>query len=122
MKIIDSVEDVEFKAFPGGDLFSVLVGRHESTGSSKHHTVAIVNLPEGVESDEHFHKEREESYFIITGSGSGVIDGKVFPVQRGSLVYTKPNEKHKFVNEGKEEFKYLIITSPVWIPEDSHSY
>ena len=35
MRLIESIEDVDFKTFPGGDKFSVLVGRHESTGASE---------------------------------------------------------------------------------------
>ncbi len=120
MKIINSVKDVDFKTFPGGDMFSVLVGRHDSTGASKHHTVAIVKLPPKTKSDEHYHKEREESYFVISGKGRAIIDGVESKIREGSLVYTKPNEKHEFINDGEDEFIYLIITAPFWIPEDSH--
>lgn len=121
MKIINSVFDVEFKTFPGGDKFSVLVGRHESTGSSEHHTVAIVKLPPNTKSEEHYHNEREESYYVVSGIGRAIIDGIESKIQGGSLVYTKPKEKHSFINDGKVDFIYLIITAPYWIPEDSHS-
>ncbi len=120
MKIIDSVYDVDFKTFPGGDKFSVLVGRHGSTGASEHHTVAIVKLPPDTKSDEHYHKEREESYFVVSGIGRTIIDGVESKISAGSLVYTKPNEKHSFINDGSDDFIYLIITAPYWIPEDSH--
>jgi mannose-6-phosphate isomerase-like protein (cupin superfamily) len=120
MKIINSVDNVKFKTFPGGDQFSVLVGRHESTGASEFHTIAIVKLPPNIHSDEHFHKEREESYYVIKGSGRAVIDGQIFKINQGSLIYTKPFERHKFINDGNEEFIYLIITAPYWIPEDSN--
>lgn len=121
MKLIESVTDVNFRTFPGGDQFSVLVGRHESTGASKDHTVAIVKLPVDGMSDEHFHKEREESYYVISGEGEAIIDGVTTPIKETSLIYTKPNEKHKFKNTGERELVYLVITAPRWIPEDSHS-
>jgi mannose-6-phosphate isomerase-like protein (cupin superfamily) len=121
VKIIESVKDVDFRKFPGGDMFAVLIGRHESTGSSNEHTVAIVKLPAGSESDEHFHKEREESYYIIEGEGVAIIDGVETKISAGSLVFTKPLERHQFRNIGKLEMSYLIVTAPVWIPEDSHS-
>ena len=98
MKVIESVKDVHFKTFPGGDMFSVLVGSHDSTGASEHHTVAIVKLPIGAKSDEHYHKEREESYFVVSGNGKVIIDGVSKNIKAGSLVYTKPNEKHAFIN------------------------
>ncbi len=120
MKVIESVNNVNFKTFPGGDMFSVLVGRHDSTGASEHHTVATVKLPPGGKSDAHYRKEREESYFVVNGIGRAIIDGEEFPLKPGSLVYTKPNERHAFVNDGDEDFSYLIITAPYWVPEDSH--
>ena len=120
MRVIDNVKDVELKTFPGGDKFSVLVGRHESTGASQHHTVAIVKLPPGTKSDEHYHKEREESYYIIEGNGFAVIDGKRIPISEGALVHTKPNERHQFLSDNDNQMTYLIITAPRWVPEDSH--
>jgi mannose-6-phosphate isomerase-like protein (cupin superfamily) len=119
MKVIDSVYDVDFKTFPNGDMFSV--GRHESTGASEHHTVAVVKLPPNTKSDAHYHKDREESYYVVSGFGRAIIDGIEINIKNGSLVYTKPNERHSFVNDGNEDFIYLIITAPFWVPEDSHS-
>ena len=62
MRIINSIHNYPLKSFPGGDQFAVLIGRHEAHGESQHHTVALVKVPKGGQSDEHFHKEREESY------------------------------------------------------------
>ena len=74
---------------------------------SKHHTIAMVKLPPNKKSDEHFHKEREESYFVLEGRGRVVIDGCEFEIQKGSLIHTKPNERHEFINDGSVEFKYV---------------
>ena len=47
--------DVFLKETPSGELFSVLVGRHESSGASKEQTVALVELLPYKSSDAHFH-------------------------------------------------------------------
>lgn len=120
MRLIESVTNADFKLSPGGDKFSVLVGRHESTGSSQHHTVAIIKLSVDTESEEHFHKEREESYYIIEGEGLAIVDNKAHAIKAGSLVHTKANEKHRFKNTSNTDLVYLVITAPYWIPEDSH--
>jgi mannose-6-phosphate isomerase-like protein (cupin superfamily) len=57
---------------------------------------------------------------VVSGYGRAIIDGIENIIKAGSLVYTKPNEKHAFLNDGDEDFVYLIITAPYWIPEDSH--
>lgn len=121
MRLIESVHNVKFKTLSDGEMFSVLVGRHESVGASEHHTVAIVKLPIGGKSEEHFHKEREESYFIIFGKGEVFIDGKSSKIKSGTLIHTKPNERHRFNNTGESELSYLVITAPRWVPDDSHS-
>lgn len=41
------------------------------------------------------------------------------PIQAGVLVYAAPSEKHQFIDDGNEPLRYLVITAPSWIPEDS---
>ena len=102
-----------------GEHFRVLVGRHEKHGAAKHHTVAMVELDPGVTSAPHFHKEREESYFIVSGVGSATIGDETVAVQAGDLVHARPGEKHSFLNSGELPMRYLVITAPSWIPDDS---
>ena len=112
-------EDILLKESPAGELFSVLVGRHESTGASKHQTVAMVVLPEGKSSDPHYHKEREESYFFLAGEGVAVVGGAEVKVNAGDLIFSYPGEKHQFFNMGTTELRYIVITTPQWVPADS---
>ena len=119
MNLIKSVVDVDFKEFSGGDCFSVLIGRHDQHFASDKYTVAIVKLPIGGRSEEHFHHVAEESYFVVSGRGEVVIDGETAEVIKNSLVFARPNQKHYFKNLGNEELVYLVITAPKWTPEDS---
>jgi mannose-6-phosphate isomerase-like protein (cupin superfamily) len=112
-------ENLEIGRQKSGEHFRVLVGRHEKHGATKHHTVVMVELDPGVTSATHFHKEREESYFIVSGAGSATIGGETVSVQAGDLVYARPGEKHSFSNERALPLRYLVITAPSWIPEDS---
>ncbi len=113
-------EDIKMKSTPSGELFSVLVGRHESTGAAKEQTVAIVDVHQDKKSDPHFHKEREESYYFLSGVGIAKIGDKEVNVKAGDLVFSRPGQLHEFVNIGNTEMKYLVFTSPQWTPEDSH--
>lgn len=113
-------EDINLKETPAGELFSVLVGRHASTGASKFQTVAMVALPPDKSSDPHFHKEREESYFFLQGYGIAIVDSSEVSIKAGDLVFSSPGEKHQFKNTSNEELRYLVFTTPQWIPEDSH--
>lgn len=113
-------EDIKWKETPTGETIAVLVGRHVSTGEAKEQTVAIVELSPGKSSDPHFHGMREESYYFLEGSGLAKIDDVEVSVKQGDLVFTKPRERHQFINTGMSNLRYLVLTSPTWIPEDSH--
>ncbi len=111
--------EIKLKETPSGELFSVLVGRHESSGASKEQTVALVELPPYKSSDPHFHKEREESYYFISGQGRAMIDQKEVDISTGDLVFSRPGQTHQFINTGSLPLRYLVFTSPQWIPTDS---
>ena len=89
-------EDIKLKETPSGEYFSVLVGRHTSTGASKFQTVAMVVLPPEKSSDPHFHKEREESYFFLQGSGIAIVGETEVSVKAGDLIFSSPGERHQF--------------------------
>lgn len=113
-------EDIKMKETSAGEFFSVLVGRHASSGASKFQTVAIVALPPGRSSDPHFHNEREESYFFLHGYGVAIVGEVEVSVKAGDLIFSSPGEKHQFKNTSSGELRYLVFTTPQWIPEDSH--
>ena len=114
-------EDIKLKETSSGELFTVLLGRHESKGASKQHTVAMVEVPPGKKSSPHYHKEREESYYFLEGEGLARIESKEAKVKKGDLVFSRPGQKHEFINSSNSPMKYLVITSPLWVPEDSHT-
>jgi mannose-6-phosphate isomerase-like protein (cupin superfamily) len=104
-----------------GEKFQVVIGRHEKHGSTKNHTIAVVEIAIGCNSDIHFHKEREESYYFISGHGLAQIGDNKIEIIAGDLVYAPPLDKHQFFNRGTEPLRYMVITAPSWIAEDSWS-
>ena len=96
-----------------------MVGRHQSAGASSQQTVALVELAPFNSSEAHFHKRSEESYYFISGHGLARIDDQEVIVTEGDLVFSKPGQIHQFINTGNISLKYLVFTSPQWIPEDS---
>jgi mannose-6-phosphate isomerase-like protein (cupin superfamily) len=118
MKILNANTCV-LKDSPSGEKFQVAIGRHEQHGSTKNHTIVIVEITPGLSSDPHFHKEREESYYFISGSGIAIVGDQEHSITPGTLIYASPLEKHQFVNNGADPLRYLVITAPCWIPQDS---
>lgn len=116
---IANVHELTLKQLASGEKVQVLLGRHQQHQATTHHTIAVVELAPKLSSDPHFHKEREESYFIISGYGLAEIDDQTISLNPGDLIFAKPKMRHKFINTNKEPLRYMVITAPTWSPEDS---
>lgn len=58
----------------------------------------------------HTHKQNEEMYIILKGSGDFQVDGESFPVNEGSLIRIAPNGK-RALRSGGEPMLYMVIQS-----------
>lgn len=57
----------------------------------------------------HTHKNHEELYFFLGGKGEFQVDGKVFPVEEGSVVRVAPEGKRSVRNNGPEPLLMLCV-------------
>lgn len=57
----------------------------------------------------HTHKNHEELYFFLKGNGEFQVDGKVFPVEEGSVVRVAPAGKRSVRNNGLEPLVMLCV-------------
>lgn len=57
----------------------------------------------------HSHKNNEELYIFIGGSGEMVVDNDRFAVEEGSVVRVATGVKRAWWNTGKEDLYYIVI-------------
>ncbi|MBP3299571.1 MAG: cupin domain-containing protein [Muribaculaceae bacterium] len=57
----------------------------------------------------HTHKNHEELYFFLAGNGEFQVDGKVFPVEEGSVVRVSPAGRRSVRNNGTEPLVMLCV-------------
>ena len=57
----------------------------------------------------HAHREHEELYLFLSGSGEFLVDGERFAVQAGSVVKVDPPGKRSWRNTGAEPLIYVVI-------------
>lgn len=57
----------------------------------------------------HTHKQHEELYFFLSGKGEFQVDGKVFPVQEGSVVRVAPEGRRSVRNNGTAPLIMLCV-------------
>jgi len=108
-----------FKKSSFGDNISILLGRHQSQGGSETHTVVVVELEPEQSIDPHFHKEREESFYFLEGNGIAIIDEFEISIGAENLIFVRRFERHQIKNSGAIPLKFLVITAPQWVHEDS---
>ena len=67
-------------------------------------------LPPGASIGEHQHKDDEEYYYILSGTGRMTLDGETFDVAAGDITGVFPEGRHALENTGGTDMRILVIT------------
>ncbi len=59
----------------------------------------------------HQHKDHEETYIILKGTGQFQVDGSVFTVKEGSIIRIAPDGKRSFRNNSSDPMIIMCIQS-----------
>jgi mannose-6-phosphate isomerase-like protein (cupin superfamily) len=89
-----------------------------------HHT-AVQSLAEAtLEPDQaterHYHRESEEIYFVVKGSGDLEVDGEHGRIAVGDAVLIPPGAWHSLHNNGTSELRILCACSPPYSHDDTY--
>lgn len=57
----------------------------------------------------HFHKQNEEIYCILSGSGKAIIDGEEISLATGDFIKIAPNGKRQFFASTDNSISYICI-------------
>jgi uncharacterized cupin superfamily protein len=68
-------------------------------------------LEPGASIGEHKHKEDEEIYVILYGSGAMRVDGKKEKVSPGDICITRSGHSHDLTNTGTTPMHFLVIAA-----------
>lgn len=80
----------------------------------RNQSLAEARLPAGGSTQEHYHPQSEEIYFITHGSGKIRLGGEMRDVKAGDAIAIPPGEKHKLWNTGKETLRLLCCCAPAY--------
>jgi mannose-6-phosphate isomerase-like protein (cupin superfamily) len=76
--------------------------------------------PKGV-SSLHFHNERTENYYVLSGKAKILLDGKEHILTAGDHLEILTRQQHQVINESdKEKLALVVKCEPAWIFQDSH--
>jgi len=70
--------------------------------------VERVEMPPGTSIGIHRHGNDEELYFILSGSGRMVVDGREYRVSAGDLVLNRRGGSHGLLNDSDDSIELLV--------------
>jgi len=68
----------------------------------------------------HYHEERTEIYYIISGTATITADGEERILMPGEEIMIYPNQQHQVTSSGEDELKMIVKCTPAWIVADQH--
>lgn len=80
-------------------------------------SLAEASLPEGGETQRHYHKRSEEIYFMQEGKGVMEVDGEVRDIGPGDAILIAPNAWHQV--KAVTGIRFLCCCAPVYSHDDT---
>lgn len=85
----------------------------------RNQSLAEARLPAGASTQEHYHPEAEEIYYITHGSGRIRIENETRDVKPGDAIAISPGQRHKLWNTGLETLRLLCCCAPAYEHADT---
>lgn len=80
-------------------------------------SLAEASLPQGAATDPHYHKQSEEFYFILEGTGEMTIEGETRAVGPGDGILIPPGARHTI--RALSPLHFLCCCAPPYAHEDT---
>lgn len=100
----------------GSEIRELLAHRNSAI---RNQSLAEARLSVGTSTQEHFHPQAEEIYYITHGTGRIRIGGEMRDVKPGDAIAIPPGQKHKLWNTGTEVLRLLCCCAPAYEHADT---
>ncbi len=110
--IVRYTEKTDAVPCPYGDVKRVI------TGGEGNANVHIVSVTKG---EEHFHKAYEETYYILSGQGTIILDGDTWEIEAGAVVYIPAQMPHSLASTSCDPLVFIIFGTPPMSIEDDRA-
>lgn len=107
-----------FRSGTGERVYEML-GAPEAIGGAKGHSFSHVVIPAGCHSRPHYHPVAEETYYILSGEGRMLVDGRELRLLPGDALLIQPPEVHQIFNDSDAELEFIAVCAPAWEPTNS---
>jgi len=105
-----------FVTIDGSEIRELLAHRNSSI---RNQSLAEARLPVGGATQEHYHPQAEEIYYITHGTGRIRIQGELREVVVGDAIAIRPGQRYKLWNTGTEPLRLLCCCAPAYEHADT---
>ena len=116
MDIINRAQTKPFITKDGSEIRELLAHRNSAI---RNQSLAEATLPVGGATQEHYHPQAEEIYYITHGTGRIRIEAEVRDVVVGDAIAILPGKRHKLWNTGAEPLRLLCCCAPGYEDTDT---
>lgn len=107
-KIVVNRENGETSSFKDGNVGRDVVVLQKS----KNLVTGITVIHPNSQTKGHIHPEREEHYYVLSGSGYVLLDKERHDIKAGDCIYIPPVSVHTVVNPNAEALEFLWAAFP----------
>jgi mannose-6-phosphate isomerase-like protein (cupin superfamily) len=75
-------------------------------------SVKLESMPAEAREKLHYHSIAEQFFFILKGTGTFYIEGKVVNVVENEGISIAPNSRHFIANEAEGTLEFLVVSQP----------
>jgi mannose-6-phosphate isomerase-like protein (cupin superfamily) len=115
--IVRSLAEVEPFTTADGSTIRELLGL--PTAPVRNQSLAEATLAPGQATDRHYHREAEEIYYVVEGSGELELDGERRRVTVGDAALIPPGAWHQIRADGAGSLRFLCCCAPAYRHEDT---
>ena len=116
MDILNLADARPFITKDGSQIRELLAHRNSQI---KNQSLAEARVPPGITTTRHYHRNTEEIYYILRGTGRMYLDGEALAVHPGDAVAIPPGTAHQISNTGKEDLVFLCCCAPAYEHADT---
>ncbi len=92
---------------------------HPAVQGNANQSLAEASVPPGGETLLHRHRDSEELYHIVAGSGRMTLGDEEFAIAPGDTILIPPGTAHCLRNTGDEPLRLLCCCAPAYRHEDT---
>jgi len=115
MIVINREHSATIRTRHGSEIRSLI---DRTTSEIRRCSLAEEVLPPGCAVTPHHHRELEEIYYILSGSGVMTVGEESREVSAGDAIYVPRGERHTLNNTGSEPIRLLLVCGPAFFYED----